>query len=251
MRAGHDYLGKDILKADSNHQKALDEASQQSEDELRRRLEVRSYKDPNFLPSEVLVSFFKLQFGRASGLLDAIVGKLNQRILGLVEKLLETRGKGVRGSEQLAEDATHAVWEALLKDSKPVGRGFAEIRFVVFVKRRLSDFLSTARTQQGDAILMSELDETDEDGEEVPFEDTVAGDKGDQPESEAMRNQLKERLTQTMTLKMPKKEKLAVYFRLEQDYDWQKTADLMGCSIPTARKYYAQGVKRLLGEMNK
>lgn len=239
------------MKPDSNHQKVLDEAAQQSDDELRRRLQLKGYHDPAFLPSEVLVSFFKLQLGRGSGLQDAIIGKLNSRILGLVEDLLDTRGKGVRGSEQLAEDATNAVWEALLKDDKPVGRGFAEIRFLIFVKRRLSDFLSAARTQQGDATLMSELDQTDEDGEEVAFEDIVAGDKGDQPENEAMRKQLKERLTRMLAIDMPKKEKLAVYFRLELDYDWKRTADLMGCTIPTARKYYALGVKRLLGEMNK
>lgn len=239
------------MKPDSNHQKVLEQAAQQSEDELRQRLDVKDYRDPAFLPSEVLVSFVKLQFGRASGLLDTIIGKLNSRILGLIEKLLETRGKGICGSDQLAEDVTNEVWEALLKDTKPVGRSFAEIRFLVFVKRRLSDFLAAARTQQGDAVLMSELDAKVEDGEEVPFEDIVAGDKGDQPENEAMRNQLKERLTHMLAIDMPKKEKLAVYFRLELDYDWKKTADLMGCTIPTARKYYALGVKRLLGELDK
>lgn len=251
MRAEHEHLGKPILKPDSNHQKVLEQAAQQSDDELRQRLEVKDYSDPAFLPSEVLVSFFKLQFGRASGLLDAVIGKLNGRILGLVKKLLETRGKGLRGADQLEEDATNAVWEALLKDKEPVGRGFAEIRLLLFVKRRLSDFVAASRTQQGEAVLMSALDEMEENGEEASFEDTVAGDKSDQPENEAMRKQLKMRLTQMLAIDMPKKEKLAVYFRLEQDYDWKKTADLMGLTIPTARKYYALGVKRLLGEMNK
>jgi DNA-directed RNA polymerase specialized sigma24 family protein len=238
------------LKPDSTHQRTLEQASQQSEDELRDRLGVEGYNDPNYLPSEVLVSFVKLQFGRASGLLDAIVARLNGRILALVRKFLKTRAGALRGGDKVEEDATNSVWVALAANDEPVGEAFAEVRFLPFVHRRLTDFVRQARRQQGDSVLFCQLDPKTVDGEDVAFEDTLAADAADQPESEVARNQLRERLTRLLTTEMPKKEKLAVYFRIELGYDWKKAAELMDCSVPTARKYYALGVQRLLGELD-
>lgn len=238
------------MKPDSAHQQALEQASQQSEDELRRRLAVKDYKDARYLPPEVLVSFVKLGFGRASGLLDAIGAALHAHILQTVRKLLKTMMGALRGGDSVVEDATSAVWDSLLDDDAPVGESFSEVRFAPYVEARLRDYLRHARSQQGDAVLFGELDPQQVDGEELAFENTLAGDVDDQPENELERKQLKEQLTKLLAVGMPTKEKLAVYFRIELDYTWKKTAEMMGCSIPTATRYYELGKQRLLGELD-
>lgn len=238
------------MKTDSTHQKTFEQAAKQTEEELRRRLAVEDYNDPKYLPSEVLVSFFKLRFGQAVRLLDAIVSTLDGRIVGLVERFFRARPGALRGGDAAKEDAVSSVWEALSADNEPVGQGFAEVRFLPFVDRKLKDFLRQARRQERNTTLFSQMEPEQVDGEQVAFENTVAADDEDQPESEAERNALKARLERLMTTDLPEKQKLAVYFRLEHGYEWKRVAELLQCSIPTARNHYKLGKQRLLGELD-
>lgn len=185
----------------------------------------------------------------AGRLLDNIIAKLNGRIVAMVRKFFGRMPSVLRGEESMQQDAASSVWEGLLEDESPVGEGFAEQRFVLFVHGKLVDFLRTELTQERGSVLLSQLSPENVEEEAVAFEDNQAADVDDQPENEAQRNELRDRLTRMMG-RMPKKEKLAVYFRLEQGYDWERTARFMNCSVPTARKYYALGVKRLQGELD-
>jgi DNA-directed RNA polymerase specialized sigma24 family protein len=48
---------------------------------------------------------------------------------------------------------------------------------------------------------------------------------------------------------LPKRERDAFYFREEFKYEWAKVAELLGCSVPTARKYRDQAMDKLKGAM--
>lgn len=241
------------MNRDTNHQKTLEKAEQQPEEELRRRLGIKNYKDPDFLPSEVLSSFIKLRFGKTSRLLDVTISTLTARVVILVERFFKKSPGVLRGYDEAKKDAAATVVAAIVADQKPLGCGFAEIRFAPFVECRLLDFVEKERGEERETKVFSDLSpgkvDGDDEGEEVPFEQTVAGSAADQPEDEAYRNEMKEGLARAFAI-MPKLEKLAVYFRLEQRYKWEKTAQLMKCSVPTARKYYDQGIARLNGEMD-
>lgn len=238
------------MTPDSNHQKTLEQAQQQTDDELRQRLKVEDYQDARYLPSEVLASFFKLRFREATRLLDVINSTLHGRIVGLVERFFRARPGALRGGDAAKQDAVGAVWQAIAGDEEPVGEGFAEVRFLVFVDRKLKDFLRQARRHERRNLLYSQVEPEEVGGEQVQFEDTLTADEEDQPEAQAARNAVQDKLTRLLASGIPEKQKLAVYYRLEQGYDWKRTAELMDCSIPTARKYYNLGLKRLLGELN-
>lgn len=241
------------MNPDPIHQKTLEQAAQQPEGELRRRLAVKNYKDPDFLPSEVLSSFIKLRFGKSSRLLDAIVSTLTSRVVILVGRFFKKSPGVLRGGEEAKKDAAAAVMTAIVADQRPLGCGFAEIRFAPFVERRLLDFVEKERGEEKETEVFSDVSpgkvDGDDEAEEVLFEQTVAGSAADLPENEAYRKEMKERLARAYAT-MPKLEKLAVYLRLEHEYKWDKTAQLMKCSVPTARKYYDQGIARLNGEMD-
>lgn len=238
------------MKTDSTHQKTLEQAAKQTEEELRQRLTIEDYRDAKYLPSEVLVSFFKLRFGKATGLLAVIVSTLNGRLVAMVERFFMARPGALRGVDEAKQDAVSSVWEALSADEEPAGQGFAEVRFLPFVDRKLKDFLRQARRQERNTTLFSQLEPQQVDGEQVPFENTLAGDDEDQPESEAERKELKERLEKLMTRGLPEKQRIAVSLRVVLGYEWKKVAELLQCSIPTARNHYKLGKQRLLGELD-
>lgn len=241
------------MNPDPIHQKTLEQAAQQPEEDLRRRLALQSFKNPDYLPSEVLSSFIKLRFGKTSRLLDVIVSTLTARVVILVERFFKKSPGVLRGGDEWKKDAAATVMAAIVADQKPLGCGFAEIRFAPFVECRLLDFVEKERGEEKETEVFSDVSagkvDSDDEGEEVPYEQSVAGSATDRPEDEAYRNQMKERLARAFAT-MPKLEKLAVYFRLEHKYKWEKTALLMKCSVPTARKYYDQGIARLNGEMD-
>jgi hypothetical protein len=237
------------VKPDPTHQKSLNQIVLVADSELRRRLAVKGYKAPDFVAAEVLASLVKLRHGKSSGLMDVIAAALNERIVMLVERFFRKNPGVLRESSETLVDATVAVWAGLLKDKEALSCGYAEVRFLMFVEARLVDFVRKESSDDGDNISLADIGPEMHDGEAVSFENALPADEDDQPENEAERNKLKAKL-EAAYLRLPKPERSAVYFRLECEFDWKKTADLMECSKPTARKYYAQGVARLKGELD-
>lgn len=234
----------------ATHQETLEQAAQQTDEELRRRLAITDYHDPDYVPSEVLVSMVKLRFRKDTRLLDAIVPKLHGRIVAMVRKFFSAGTGFLRGGDAVQEEAVSSVWVEVATDQTPVGQGFAEQRFGMFVRRRLVDFVRQARAEERGTVLLSQLAPQNVEGDQVPFEENIEGDEDDGPESEAQRNQLRDRLMGMLVNDVRDEEKQAVYYRLEQGYPWKTAAKFMNCTIPTARKYYASGVKRLLEELD-
>ena len=88
----------------------------------------------------------------------------------------------------------------------------------------------------------------DEDGDEVEFIDIVKDPNGECPEQATMRGQLSAKITNAL-MALPRRERNAFYFRVECEYDWRKVADLLTCSVPTARELVKRSLEKLRGDL--
>lgn len=231
------------MKPDKQHQADLAAALDQQESGLRARLAIRDYQSPDYLASEVLVSLIRLRHGAPEGVGAAIVEVLNSRLTSLAGSFFAKHGKPRQG-ESIVEEAVNAVWVAVLAAQEPVGDSFAEMRFLPFVSARLTDLVRRAIVRDRNTVATAELAPIGQDGEITSFEESIPIDGEDQPEKEFERKRLMTRLAADMAA-LSKKERIAVYFRLECQFEWRRIAELMDCSIPTARKHYKDGYARL------
>jgi hypothetical protein len=220
------------------------------EAEIRRRITIPKFDDPEFVASEVLVSLLRMRFGQGSGLLDRIVNVLYGRLMRLIDQYFgkNPRWLGiVSASSETLKDATSAAWEVLNRDSNPVS--FAEVRFLPWVEARAEDYLQRQLAQKNSMPSYDARATAVEDGNTMGPEQFLADDEQDAPELAYHRKELSQRL-QGLIMAWDPAVRHAVYFRLECGYDWEKVAELMGVSKPTARRYYNIGIERLNGAIN-
>lgn len=238
------------MKPDPIHQLNFQLLLQLPDAEIRRRITIEKFDDPDFIASEVLVSLVRARFGQRNGLLDSCVRVLYGRLMRLIaayfRKNPQWSGIVAASSETLVE-ATSAAWELMNKDLNPVS--FAEVRFLPWVEARAEDYLQGLLAQKNTMPSYDALTTVDEDGNATGPENLLEGDDEDVPEAVAQRRELSDNLLKLMMSWEPAL-RHAVYYRLECDYDWDMVAQLMHVSKPTARKYYNIGIERLNGVIN-
>ena len=139
----------------------------------------------------------------------------------------------MRRSSETLKEATAEAWAALVTDKHAVS--FAEIRFLPWVEARVMDFL---KAQTRKKYLPNRPDD--------PEHDQIVDEEQDTPEEALAREQLASGLVAAL-LTCPPKVRQAVYLREKCEYQWAEVAKLIGCSAPTARSYYKQGLKALAG----
>jgi RNA polymerase sigma factor (sigma-70 family) len=147
-----------------------------------------------------------------------------------------------------SEAETEAVsyfWDKLLQDRQDVCN--AEVRFAVYLENRVDDYMIHRLTSKNTMQSTDSMGAADEDGHEVAFIETVPDPTGVSPEQGAMQAQLSTAMM-TVLVTLPTHERNAVYFRVGCDYDWKAVADLLDCSIPTARDLVNRGMTKLRGE---
>ena len=238
------------VKPDPIHQASFKLLLQLPHAEIRRRIAIEKFKDPDFIASEVLVSLVRARFSHENGLLDRIVSTLYGRLMRLINayfcKNPQWSGIVAASSETLVE-ATSAAWEALNQDPNLVS--FAEVRFLPWVEARANDYLQKQLAQKNNMPSYDSLTAVDEDGNTTSPENLLESDEEDVPEAVAQRRELSDNLLKLIMYWEPAV-RHAVYYRLECDYDWALVAELMHVSKPTARKYYSIGIQRLNGAIN-
>jgi RNA polymerase sigma-70 factor, ECF subfamily len=87
-----------------------------------------------------------------------------------------------------------------------------------------------------------------ETGDETPLIELQEDTQGERPEAALMRTQLSEVLEGAI-LALPKKQRRAFLLRAKFEYDWQKVAAALGCSVPIARKLYELARETLQGAL--
>jgi hypothetical protein len=201
-----------------------------------RRIRIADHHDPDYVPSEVLASLVRACFGRNTGVLDGAVDVLYERLMILVASYFKKNpkwGKVVRCSSETLKEATSEAWVTLNTDKN--SPSFAEVRFLPWVEGRVKDFL---KAQTRKKYLPNRPDNPEHD--QFPDEDQ------DNPEEALVREHLTANL-EGVLLACPPKVRQAVYLRAQCEHPWSVVANMIDCSVPTARAYYKQGLKALAG----
>lgn len=235
-----------MRKREPHHQAQLDSIPSLAAPDLPRRFSL-DHHHPDHIASEVLATVVLNRVGQARGVTDAAAEALIKRIQSLVGKRwqgMKSRPEVLRRGGQAFEDVLDYVWDKLLEEKGPFSN--AEYRFAVFVKDRVDDFLRHLRTEKNS---MDSVDGMGGDDDSATLTaDDIADDDAETPEEALMRKQQSAKVNQVL-MDLPKRERDAFYFREEFKYEWAKVAELLDCSVPTARKYRDQAMDKLKGAM--
>lgn len=235
-----------MRKRETHHQAQLDDIPSLRASELQRRFGL-DHHQVDHIASEVLATLVLNRVGQASGITDAAAEALIKRIQSLVGKRwqgMKGRPEVLRRGNQAFEDVLDYVWDKLLEEKGPFSN--AEYRFAVFVRDRVDDFLRHLRTEKNSMDSVDGMGGNDDSAKLTA--DDIADDNAETPEEALMRKQQSAKVNQVL-MDLPKHERDAFYFREEFKYEWAKVAELLDCSVPTARKYRDQAMDKLKGAM--
>ena len=235
-----------MRKRETHHQAQLDSIPSLATSELPRRFGL-DHHHGDHIASEVLATLVLNRVGQASGVTDTAAEALIKRIQSLVGKRwqgMKGRPEVLRRGSQAFEDVLDYVWDKLLEEKGPFSN--AEYRFAVFVRNRVDDFLRHLRAEKNS---MDSVDGMGDDDACATFTaDDIADDNAEAPEEALMRKQQSAKVNLALMV-LPERERDAFYFREEFKYEWAKVAELLDCSVPTARKYRDQAMEKLKGAM--
>lgn len=235
-----------MRKRETHHQVQLDSVPLLTPSELPRRFGL-DHHDPGHIASEVLATLVLNRIGQARGITDAAAEALIKRIQALVGKRwqgMKSRPEVLRRGNQAFEDVLDYVWDKLLEEKGPFSN--AEYRFGLYVGNRVDDFLRHLRAEKNSMDSVDSM-RNEDDGPILTIDD-VEDDNTESPEESLMRKQQSAKVHKVL-LDLPKLERNAFYFREEFKYEWAKVAELLGCSVPTARKHHDQAMEKLKGAM--
>jgi hypothetical protein len=238
-----------MRKRDSKHQAQLASIQPLGPPELIRRIGIGDHNDSSHIASEVLATLIRNRFGQADGVVGAAVEELNRRIQVLVGK----RMRGMMGQPEVARrgdqalpDTIDYVWDRFFEETVAISN--AEVRFAVFVRDRVDDFMRHLRADKNSMESVDAMIVSDKEGNTTPFIDTVEDTDADNPEQALASKQQNAKVVIAL-MALPKVERNAFYFRAEFKYEWKKVAELLGCSIPTANKHFAAAMEKLEGAL--
>lgn len=234
---------------DPEHVQHLRSLDRLSADQLTECIRVDSHIDPRHVRSEVLATLIRHPTGRPEKVLTAAVERLNARIQVLVGKrwrgLSWLPGVRRRGSNAL-QDTIDYVWLRIFEDE---GVSNAEVRFAVFVRDRIDEFMRHLEAEKNSMDPIEGMFVVDaKTGEAAPLMDFQEDTACEMPEAALMRKQQSHALDDAI-LSLPKRLRQAFLLRAKFEYDWQRVADAVGCSVPTARKLYEQALEALQGAL--
>jgi hypothetical protein len=238
-----------MRKRTPKHEAQLGEIQNLSPSDLIRRIGIRGHNDQNYLESEILATLIRNRFEQVSGVVDAAVVELNRRMQILVGKrMLGIRGQPevARRGDQAVPDTIDYIWDHFYAETVPLSN--SEARFAVYVHDRFDEFVRHLRAEKNSMESVDDMDVVDADGSSTPYIETVEDPRAETPE-EALIWRMQSSKTLSTLMSLQKAERNAFYFRAKFEYEWQKIADLLGCSIPTARKHYYTAMERLKGAL--
>jgi len=210
---------------------------------------ITDYRDPNFVASEVLASIVRMQFGSMNGVLDASAAALLRRVVAGASARIRRKAAWrdvAKHDSELIREAVSYFWEKFLADEQEVCN--AEVRFAVYLNNKVDDYIIHRLAAKNSMESVDGMGTVDEDGREIAYIDTVADPDGETPEEAIDRFELSA-AGMTALMKLPRRERLAVYYRKVLDYEWTEVADLLDCSIPTARELMKKGLAALRGAL--
>lgn len=238
-----------MRQRDQHHEASLKQLVKLSADECIRRIGIEKFKDPEYVASEVLASIVRARYGADNGVLSATAASLHHRVVEGAEIRIRThpawRDVAQNDSEAI-EDAIGYFWHKFMDDKQAVCN--AEVRFKVYLENKVDDYMRHLLTEENTRESIDGMSAIDEDDDEANFIDTVTDPDGLSPEESAIRGQVSRVVAQAFQL-LSEQERQVLYLRIECEYNWNKVAELLGCSIPTARNLLNNALEKLRGEL--
>lgn len=238
-----------MRQRDPIHDRRLHQILWLDPQECKRQIAITDYRQPDYVVSEVLASMIRARFGANNGVLSAATEALHRRVVEGAGTRIRTKEAWRQLEHNNSEVVTEAIsyfWDKFLDDEQAVCN--AEVRFVVYLKNKVDDYMRHLLTDENTRPSVEDVVGKDEDGDEVEFIDTVKDADGESPEEAAMRGQLSTKVMNAL-MSLRRRERNAFYFRVECEYKWKKVAELLGCSIPTARELVKNSLEKLRGEI--
>ncbi len=239
-----------MRQRDPNHERRLRQLLELSPEDCKRQIAITDYRQPDYVASEVLASLIRVRFGATTGILTAATEALHRRVVTGAE--VRIRGKEAwhklaRNSSEVIAEAIAYFWDKFVHDQQSVCN--AEVCFAVYLRNKVDDYMKHLLTNENTMESIDDMEAEDEDGEEVKFITMVKDPNGTSPEQIAIRGQLSTKITSAL-MALPRRERNAFYFRVECEHDWQQVADLLECSVPTARKLVKRSLEKLQGALD-
>lgn len=238
-----------MRQRDPIHDRRLQQFLWLAPQECKRQIAITDYRQPDYVASEVLASVIRARFGSSNGVLSGAAEALHRRVVQGAETRIRTKDAWRRLEQNNSEVVTEAIsyfWDKFLDDEQAVCN--AEVRFAVYLKNKVDDYMRHLLTDENSRPSVDDMVGTDEDGDEVEFIDTVKDANGESPEEAAMRGQLSTKIVNAL-MSLPRRERNAFYFRVACEFEWKKVAELLGCSIPTARELVEKSLEKIRGEL--
>lgn len=238
-----------MRQRDPKHEQRLQSLLATSVDDCKRQIAVSDYQRTDYVASEVLATIIRLRYGQSTGILSVATEELHRRIVRRVEILI---GDNVawkelkRNCSEVLVDAVSYFWTKFIEDGQVVCN--AEVRFAVYLQNKVYDYMRHLLTEENTRKSVDAMSASDEDGNETEFIDTVEDKHGESPEAAAIRKQESVKNASALMALLPA-ERHAFYFRMECGYDWKTVAQLLDCSIPTARQHLNRSLEKLQGAM--
>jgi RNA polymerase sigma factor (sigma-70 family) len=209
-----------------------------TDDELLTALAIARYTQEGYIPSEVLVTLARNNYGTASRVQSTIALALNKRLvieLGrFFSKEINWLGVLNRSSESSVE-AVQYVIEHIFGSTVEVS--YAEISFAPYVKMRLLDWFKSQIALKNSAPSVDGMTSpSDEDGGDLSLTDQVEDEYTLTPDKALERKQLIHACRAAL-LKLPEKQRTAVTLVYLQDMTHKQAGDVMGLSESSVQKY--------------
>lgn len=237
-----------MRKRDPKHEVSLNALIGLQPDQIKQQLLIDDYQHPDYVASEVLASLVRARYGKQSDLLEMITRAFHKRVIKGIQHCInrqETLRNLALSDNEFVGEATSYFWEKFSEDVQTVSN--AEVRFWVYLQNKICDFKKHLQIEENTRLSIDSFTAADEESDSSNYIDTIVDESND-PEINAMRSQDKSRLMSTL-MRLPQKERNAFYFRVECEYDWVKVAQLLECSIPTARSLLNLSIEKLQGAL--
>lgn len=230
----------------AEHELWLAKVFKMSQDELIAALAIQKYDHPGYIPSEILVTLARCNYGAVSIVRNEIALTLNARLVLELSRFFrkEMSWFGVLNSSSESKiEAAAYVCERIFQSKVEVC--FAEVAFGPFVKTRLLDWLKSQISQKNVAPSIDEFAVAqDEDGSSLSPIDKVVDELALTPEQVLERQQLIRKCRNAVLL-LPEKQRTAVTLVYLQEMTQKEASAVMCLSERSIQKYLREALLAL------
>lgn len=228
------------------HARLLAAVFQMSKVQLLSALAIEKYSEPGYIPSEVLVSLMRGNFGGSMQVSTEIGLTLHKRLVSelgrFFHKKINCQGVLASSSEARSE-AVSFVIERIFRSKVEVS--FAEVSFGDFVKHRLLDWFKSQITLKNSAPSVDAIAaKHDEDGSGLSLTDQVVDEYSLNPEETLSRKQLVVQCRAAL-LTLTEKQRTAVMLVYYQDMTHKEAAGVMKLHESSVQKHLEKAIAAL------